>query len=286
MNLFDSKFSSLKVGTALKTSARVLSIVSCMAFSLAVVPMARANTFSGVAYCDIAANTGGQGSSYAILTPTLAQLSAAEGSSAGQCATFSGSGLINFATGSDSTAAVSPGVTGGQSLANFLNYGGNLTSSTYFALAGANNAPATTNTGSQNNDGSLLVLTGLDYLTTGESLTLSHDDGAYIYICPVTSNCSLGAGNNPTAAGNYSLISPAGSGTQTTAGQAPFTYSGATGAYDFLLIYNSNYLQPSELQSNIDTGTPPSVTPEPGSLFLLGTGVLGAAGMIRRRILA
>lgn len=33
-------------------------------------------------------------------------------------------------------------------------------------------------------------------------------------------------------------------------------------------------------------GPPPAATPEPGSLSLLGTGVLGMAGIVRRRILA
>jgi hypothetical protein len=280
----------------MKVQVRLLCVAASLcAFVGAATTSAHASPVSGLAFCDIASDSGGNGSNYAIQTPTIAQLFNAESTAAGgvanvsatACATFSAS-AINFASGSDSTAASSSGVTGGNSLSDFLNYGGTLTGSSYTALSGANGAPGTTSTGSQDDDGTLVVLTGADYLTNGESITLNHDDGALIYVCLIggLDNCSLGAGDNPNDAADYSLISPAGSGTQTVDGQSPFTFNGNTGAYDFLLVYNSNYTQPSDLQSNIDTGSAPGVTPEPSSLIMLGTGLLGAAGMLRRRFAA
>jgi hypothetical protein len=81
----------------------------------------------------------------------------------------------------------------------------------------------------------------------------------------------------PTVLGNWSLISPAGSNVQTVDGQSPFTFTNATGAYDYLLIYNANYQQPSALISNINGA------PEPSSLMLLGTGLFSGAGLLFRR---
>jgi hypothetical protein len=272
----------------MNVARRSLALFSCVALFVAVAPLAHANTVSGTAYCDIKTDSGGQGSNYAIQTPTLAQLGNAESTSAGQCASFTAS-AINFASGVDSTAASSHGVTGGDSLNNFLNYGGNLLTSSYSsAHAGANGGQAILSNGGQSDNGTLIVLSGTNYLTNGESITLNHDDGALIYVCSITSVCTLGTGGIPTDVSDYSLISglPSNSGTQTYDGQSPFDFTGTTGSYDFLLIYNSNYLQPSDLQSNIDSGTAPSPTPEPSSLILLGTGVLGAAGMFRRRYIA
>ena len=262
---------------------------AAFAVSAALTGTAHAGSFTGQAYCDIQTDSGGNGSNFAVQTPTTAQLSTAEttAASGAACASFASTG-INYATGADSTSAVAPGVTGGVSLNNFLNYSGSLTSSAYTAsTASANGAPPIQANGAQNDNGTLIVLTGSTFLTGGvSSITFSHDDGALLYICPTAEDCTLTAGDipaDPTSLADYTLISPAGSGTQTIAGQPPFTFTGATGSYTFLLIYNSNYTQPSELVSNINTFAPPAITPEPNSLMLLGTGLFSAAGMFFRK---
>ncbi len=247
----------------MKVSLRAISLASCVAALLVTAGTAQAGTISGTAYCGIQSNSGGQGSSYAIQAPVLAgsastvgSLANAEATSEGECASFTAS-MIDFNTGYGNP---------GTSLNSFLNSDPDLLSQSYTAESGKNGAPAATGTGSQSSDGTLIVLTGTTFLTNGESITLSHDDGVNLYV----------SSNGTT----YTLISPAGSQNQTVGGQSPFTFSGATGNYDFELIYTTNYEQPAELISNIGQ------TPEPSSIILFGSGLLAAAGVVRRRLSA
>jgi hypothetical protein len=231
-----------------KSHLRALCITSSLAVALfSAATSAHADTVSGTAYCGISSpiGNGGQGSNYAIQAPTLATLSDAIATSGGQCASFTSS-TINFNAGYTNSET---------SLAGFLNSTpGNLQTVSYIGNP----------TGSQSFNGTLLVLTGYTYLTTGQSIALSHDDGVNLYV---------------TDSGNVTtLISPAGSQDQTDAGQLPFTFTGASGEYAFELIYTSNYEAPAELVSDI------SEAPEPSSFLLLGSGLLGAAGLIRRRV--
>lgn len=102
-----------------------------------------------------------------------------------------------------------------------------------------------------------LMFTGSVALTAGTTYTVTHDDGADLFLNGVLVVNSPG----PT--------SPLGS-----------TFSvGTTGVYSFDLLYAQVNGAPATLNF-------PStfVTPEPSSFILLGSGLLGAAGAIRCRL--
>ena len=107
------------------------------------------------------------------------------------------------------------------------------------------------------------VFTGSTYLVNGQSYSFTHDDGLTLSID-----------------GTSYINTPA----QTVAVATSFLYTGTTGVHAFTLDYASNSLSPSVLTGSF---TPASAaTPEPSSFIMLGTGLMGAAGMVRRRFLS
>lgn len=146
-----------------KQLARLLSLLS-LVFILSTAAAARANTISGVAYCNIsataAANTPAPGT-----TPPGTE-----------CATFSVSGLAFYSNGSTTT----------NNLGSFLSSENDLLSVTY--LNGFN--------ASSSLDNSFWQFTGTGYFVNGQTYAVAHDDGTVMAVNGVT----VFSAPNPTSA--------------------------------------------------------------------------------------
>lgn len=113
-----------------------------------------------------------------------------------------------------------------------------------------------------------LVITGFATLNAGDnSFVVGHDDGVVLDFAAF--------GDVVDAPGPTALS------------LSPFTVDAPTaGSYAFTLEYAETDGGPADLDFTVNTTPITSATPEPGSLTLMGTGVLALAGMLRRRIFA
>jgi hypothetical protein len=96
----------------------------------------------------------------------------------------------------------------------------------------------------------------------GTTYTFAHDDGMIF-----------------TADGTMWVDAPG----PTAPTLSSFTFTGVTGTYAFDLEYAEVDGPPAVLDFSISSV---ASTPEPGSIFLLGTGLLALAGLVRRTMTA
>jgi hypothetical protein len=107
-----------------------------------------------------------------------------------------------------------------------------------------------------NND--VFEFTGTTTLIAGQTYTINHDDGMILFINGVEVIDS----GSPTASIPSSFI------------------ASASGTFSFDLLYAEVNGAPATLSGSIGST---AITPEPSSIVLLGSGLLAAAGAIRRR---
>jgi len=105
----------------------------------------------------------------------------------------------------------------------------------------------------------IFEFTGFTDLVAGQTYNVIHDDGAILYINGVA---VINAGA-PTAAETSTFV------------------AAATGTFSVDLLYAEVNGAPAVLTSDLVAATP---TPEPSSIILLGSGLIGVAGLVRRRM--
>jgi len=175
---------------------------------------------------------------------------------------------------------------GAYTIGGFLSFGGTLTSGPSYAggasagtpldfsdpaiLFGFGSGVNYGNCGQQFTSeqcGMIFEFTGTGNFTHGETFTVNSDDGVTLYV-------------GGTASSNIVLSSPGPQSLATTNG----TYNGATGNnIPFTFVYAECCGAPAVFNTNLQTGGNASLVPEPASIALLGTVLVGFMSLLRRR---
>lgn len=122
-----------------------------------------------------------------------------------------------------------------------------------------------------------LVVTGQIFLNSGSnSFVIGHDDGIALSIP------GIGSGTCSDVSDLITTCSQAG---PTSFSNSPFTVTnpGASGNFDFTLYYTECCGAPADLLFQVNQQTVGGQVPEPTSMMLLGSGLVGIATKLRKR---